>query len=69
MNTIIGVSALYRDAAAARGMWLAGYRRASTLCFFDDHQNAYQRMKDMLWSGFTRASTTIFHAATVIATL
>jgi hypothetical protein len=28
---------------------------ASTVCFFDDHQNAYQRMKDMLWAGFTQA--------------
>lgn len=26
-----------------------------TLCFFDDHQNAYQRLKDMRWAGFKRA--------------
>jgi hypothetical protein len=25
------------------------------VCFFDDHQNAYQRLKDMRWAGFTRA--------------
>jgi hypothetical protein len=29
--------------------------RSSTVCFFDDHQNSYQRLKDMRWAGFTRA--------------
>jgi hypothetical protein len=27
----------------------------NSLCFFDDHQNAYQRLKDMRWAGFKRA--------------
>jgi hypothetical protein len=29
--------------------------RASSVCFFDDHQNAHHRLKDMRWAGFTRA--------------
>lgn len=29
--------------------------RAATVCFFDDHQNAYARLKDLRWAGFTRA--------------
>ena len=29
--------------------------RAATVCFFDDHQNAYQRLKDLRWAGLTRA--------------
>src|SRR5262249_40062710 len=29
--------------------------RVSALCFFDDHQNAYARLKDLRWAGFTRA--------------
>jgi hypothetical protein len=28
---------------------------AAALCFFDDHQNAYQRLKDMHWASFKRA--------------
>ena len=28
---------------------------AAALCFFDDHQNAYQRLKDMRWASFSRA--------------
>jgi hypothetical protein len=26
-----------------------------SLCFFDDHQNAYERLKDMAWFGFKHA--------------
>jgi hypothetical protein len=32
-----------------------GVDRASAVCFFDDHQNAYQRLKDVHWAGFKRA--------------
>jgi hypothetical protein len=28
---------------------------AATVCFFDDHQNAYARLKDLRWAGFSRA--------------
>lgn len=28
---------------------------ASVVCFFDDHENSYARLKDMYWVGFTRA--------------
>jgi hypothetical protein len=28
---------------------------AEVVCFFDDHQNAYQRLKDLRWAGITRA--------------
>lgn len=27
----------------------------TTVCLFDDHQNAYARLKDLRWAGFTRA--------------
>ncbi|MBF0269228.1 MAG: hypothetical protein HQL44_11610 [Alphaproteobacteria bacterium] len=29
--------------------------KQDALCFFDDHQNAYQRLKDLRWAGFKRA--------------
>ena len=32
-----------------------GVDPAAAVCFFDDHQNAYQRLKDMRWAAFTRA--------------
>ena len=28
---------------------------SSTLCFFDDHQNAYERLQQMRWMGFSHA--------------
>jgi hypothetical protein len=31
------------------------YDIEDSLCFFDDHQNAYQRLQDMKWHGFKRA--------------
>jgi hypothetical protein len=32
-----------------------GIDRDGAVCLFDDHQNAYQRLKDMRWAGFRRA--------------
>ncbi|MCC7167098.1 MAG: hypothetical protein IT565_05970 [Rhodospirillales bacterium] len=32
-----------------------GVDPTQALCLFDDHQNAYQRLKDMRWAGFRRA--------------
>jgi hypothetical protein len=32
-----------------------GVERDTALCFFDDHQNAYERVKTLRWAGFRRA--------------
>ncbi|MHB8840028.1 MAG: hypothetical protein ACYC7F_13885, partial [Gemmatimonadaceae bacterium] len=33
----------------------SGVERESALCFFDDHQNCFQRLIEMKWWGFRRA--------------
>ena len=37
------------------GLDWSGIDRANALCFFDDHQSALSRLKDMKWWGFKRA--------------
>jgi hypothetical protein len=46
--------ATYLQKDFAECSW-AGVETQSSLCFFDDHQNAYQRLKDMRWAGFSQA--------------
>lgn len=47
-------SAAYIEKDFSECDWSA-VERASAVCFFDDHQNAYARLKDLRWAGFTRA--------------
>jgi hypothetical protein len=46
--------ATYINRDFAECAWL-GVDPSSTVCFFDDHQNEYARLKDLHWAGFTRA--------------
>ena len=32
----------------------SGINKEEALCFFDDHQNAYSRLKDVYWAGFRK---------------
>jgi len=48
------ISATYIKRDFSQCPW-AGIDPASAVCIFDDHQNAYQRLKDMRWAGFKRA--------------
>jgi hypothetical protein len=48
------VKATYIQKDFAECVW-PGVEPSSTICFFDDHQNSYSRLKDLRWAGFTRA--------------
>jgi hypothetical protein len=48
------MTATYLQKDFAQYSW-ADIDPSEAVCFFDDHQNAYQRLKDLRWAGFTRA--------------
>ncbi len=44
----------YSERDFTRADW-SGVDTSNAVCFFDDHQNAYERLVHMAWFGFTRA--------------
>jgi hypothetical protein len=47
-------TATYIQDDFSRCAW-GNVQRETALCFFDDHQNAYERVKTLSWAGFRRA--------------